>query len=75
MTFSEKLREIRLASGVSQGELAAASGVERLSISQIETGRRRWPRFDTIRRLCVALDVPLSVFEDCLPKKRNRKKQ
>lgn len=51
-----KLREWRLASFVTQEELAQRSGLTEVSISRIETGVRE-PRISTVRRLAEALGI------------------
>lgn len=52
MTF----RDMRLKAGYpTQQSLAAASGVEQTSISQIELGKTFSPRFITVQRLAKAL--------------------
>ena len=54
--YKVTLRELREALFITQEELAEWSGVGKASISRIETGRHV-PRFSTIRKLAVALDV------------------
>src|SRR4051812_43632555 len=51
------LRAVREAKLLTQQELAKASGVSRLTISELEGGVRS-ARLQTIRRLAVALEVP-----------------
>ena len=43
--------------GLTQDELAARSGIDQTTISSLETGRKRQPRFDTVLRLAKALNV------------------
>ena len=50
-----KLREIRIAMGVSQKRLAEMSGVPQQTISAIETGERENPGVNTLRILADAL--------------------
>lgn len=57
------LREARLHRNWTQEELAARSGVEQATISNLETGRVQSPTWDTVSRLCKALRVkPEDVF-------------
>lgn len=49
MTFGNRLRALRVASGVSQGTLAEALGISRLSIGNYERGRRE-PESKTVVR-------------------------
>jgi len=51
------LRWWRRARGLSQAELAEASGVERSHLAKIERGEVEEPRPDTLRRLAEALGV------------------
>jgi transcriptional regulator with XRE-family HTH domain len=53
MTFRELLRE----AGMTGYRLAKRSGVEQTTISQLELGKVRDPRWSTIHALAVALDT------------------
>lgn len=57
--MSSKLRVWRIERGLSQHELAAASGVSRYIIQLAESGIRL-PQVDEIARLSEVLDVPAS---------------
>ena len=57
--YGSFVREIREARGLSQGELAAVSGVSQPNISAIEHDRRR-PSADTLNRLLVACGFELT---------------
>ena len=48
-------RKLREAAGISQYRLAKVSGVEQTTISQIELGKVRDPRWSTISALAEAL--------------------
>ena len=54
--FSKLLREARIASGMSQEQLANQAGVHRTHISLIERSRRS-VRLETLERLARALDI------------------
>lgn len=53
MTF----RELRRSSGLSQRALAIASGVEQTTISQLDLGKVRDPRWSTVAALAIGLNV------------------
>lgn len=57
------LREARQAKKLTQEALAQLSGIEQATISQLETGRVQSPAWETVAKLCAALDVdPHEVF-------------
>ena len=48
---------------MTQEALAAASGVDQVTISNIETGKVQSPSWDTVAKLCAALEMdPHDVF-------------
>lgn len=51
-----RLRELREARGLTQAELAEATGLRRPTISELENGRTRHDTLDLLDRLCTALD-------------------
>lgn len=55
-TLAHRLREARLSAGLSQRDLARASGVASQTICLLEQGRRG-AQAETLRLLCVALAV------------------
>ncbi|MFD8817171.1 AAA family ATPase, partial [Streptomyces sp. NPDC059627] len=55
MTFGEKLRDLRRASGLTQEELAQAAGLTARSIRDLERGRRQRPQRRTVELLVTAL--------------------
>ena len=57
--FKDRLKDARAASGMSQQELAVASGVALSTVSQLEQGRMGNPRLDTMRALAKALGIGL----------------
>jgi transcriptional regulator with XRE-family HTH domain len=61
--FGQRLRELRLARGLSQAELARQSEVTTNYISRLEGGGAA-PGIDLVARLCTALGVTIS---DLLP--------
>jgi len=55
----QELRRIRKERGLTQRELADASGVDHTTISMIETGKRR-PHLETLDSLALVLDVEVA---------------
>ena len=53
-TLGRSLKKIRESKGLSQKDLASAAGLARETVSRIELGIR-YPRTDTVRKLCSAL--------------------
>jgi transcriptional regulator with XRE-family HTH domain len=51
------LVEARGRAGLTQDELAAQSGIDQTTISGLETGRKRSPKFDTVIRLSKVLGI------------------
>ena len=65
--FGDVVRERRLAAGLSQEALAERCGVDRKSISRMETGAFS-PRLDSVFNVAEALDIPVSeLFEVIRP--------
>lgn len=54
--FPERLRTAREYRGLTQGELAARSGLQPSAVSHFETGARK-PSFDNLRLIADTLDV------------------
>lgn len=66
-TLGARLRKKRRESGLTQEELAAASGVSQVMIAKVEQGRRI-PRMPLLFQLARALDIPLSELIDNRPR-------
>lgn len=60
--LGRKIKELRLAKGITATELASRSGVARSLISQLESGKRQSTGIDVISRLAKVLEVSPSVF-------------
>ncbi|HEY7308390.1 MAG TPA: helix-turn-helix transcriptional regulator [Gemmataceae bacterium] len=59
--FAGRLRELRLAAGLSQRELAERAGIDKDSLSRLE--RDRWqPTWETVLALASALGVEVGAF-------------
>lgn len=54
--FKDRLREVRLKRGLTQGQLADAVGLKFQTISRLELGREK-PTYETAIKLTKALDV------------------
>ncbi|MFF8458504.1 helix-turn-helix transcriptional regulator [Streptomyces albidoflavus] len=58
--LGEQLRDARLAAGLTQEQVALATGIDRPSVVRIERGQQD-ARLSTLLRLCDALGVRLVV--------------
>ncbi len=67
-----RLKEVRESRSLTQVELAAASGVRRATISDIETGKTSAIDFDVLEKLATALGVNAAVLVEHTPEKRGR---
>jgi HTH-type transcriptional regulator, competence development regulator len=56
-----RIRETRVAQGLSLEQLARLTGISAPALSLIETGKRD-PRLTTLKRIAVALRAPLAAF-------------
>jgi transcriptional regulator with XRE-family HTH domain len=63
MTFAEKLRQLRDAAGLTQGQLAERSGINLWTIRGYEQGRRE-PNWKGVLSLAKALAVAAEVFAE-----------
>jgi predicted ATPase/DNA-binding XRE family transcriptional regulator len=55
--FGTMMRELRIAAGLTQEDLAERTGLSVRGISDLERGARSHPRFETVRMLADALDL------------------
>lgn len=58
-SLGARLRELRLAAGLTQAELARRTGIHRPNIARVEAGRHT-PSLETLARLAGAIGVPTS---------------
>jgi transcriptional regulator with XRE-family HTH domain len=59
--LARRLRERRLAAGLSVRQLAEKAGLSAVGVWKLEqVGRRKTVQLDTLERLCAALDVPVT---------------
>jgi transcriptional regulator with XRE-family HTH domain len=64
-TFAERLRELREKAGLTQQQLADASGLPVGSLRHYEQGRRE-PYWQVVFRLAAVLGVRCDAFADCV---------
>lgn len=64
--FSDKLKKIRIKTGLSQRQLAEKLGVSQNAICNWENGKRE-PKFETIKEIADLFDVPISYFWNDTP--------
>jgi len=60
--FGARLRELRVAAGLTQQQLADKAGVSQRGLAQWETGRRKEPGWNQIQALADALGVSCEAF-------------
>ena len=60
--IGERVAELRRGRGWEQDDLAAKAGVSQSTVSRVETGARRAPSSETMRRLARALGVPVDAL-------------
>lgn len=63
MSIGEKIKEIRKSLNINQNELAIKSGLSKNAIWNYENGKRI-PTLDTLKKIAVALDVPMFALID-----------
>jgi transcriptional regulator with XRE-family HTH domain len=59
MAIKERLRELRIAAGLTQQELAVRAGLSVSAVAHLEVGRIPDPRVSTLQALARALGVSL----------------
>ena len=57
MSIAERVRQLREKKGMTQKQLAEASGITQASMSRIESGIVKQPRHEALKGLAVALGV------------------
>lgn len=58
-TLKDLLKDLRLRAGLSQRQLAEATGMEQPNIARMESGQIADPKLSTLRRLATALGTDL----------------
>ncbi len=61
--LGQRIRELRLAAGLTQAELARRTGIHRPNIARVEAGRHT-PSLETLSRLASAIGVPTTAVLD-----------
>jgi DNA-binding XRE family transcriptional regulator len=59
MTLAQRVRDFRYSKGWGPDELANRAEISRTALYQIESGKTGLPRAGTLRRIAVALEVPM----------------
>ncbi len=59
MSLAQRVREYRYSKGWGPDELASRAEISRTALYQIESGKTELPRAGTLRRIALALDVPM----------------
>ncbi len=72
MTFANLLKKHRRQAGWTQDRLATEAGLHKGSIAHYELGTR-WPTWDAVQQLALALGVPVTEFATVKPRKRKVK--
>lgn len=67
MNIGEKVRQTRQRRGMNQKQLAESSGISQANISRIENGLVEDLRSETLKRLVMALGVPVDYLIDTAP--------
>src|SRR6059058_5799243 len=59
MSLAQRVRDYRYSKGWGPDELAGRAAISRTALYQIESGKTELPRAGTLRRIAMALDVPM----------------
>jgi transcriptional regulator with XRE-family HTH domain len=75
MKIGTTIRAFRLQKGLSQGDIEKKTGLLRCYLSRVENGHTV-PSLDTLSKIAVALDLPISQFfaDDALGRQLNTQK-
>ena len=72
IAIGARIREMRQARGLSQGDLENRTGLLRCYLSRVENGHTI-PSLDTLAKIATAMDVPLAqFFADGIPDNGNK---
>ena len=64
MSFSKKVKDLRMKKNMNQKQLAEKSGITQATISRIESGLVKQLKSDALRKLAEALGVPVDYLVD-----------
>jgi transcriptional regulator with XRE-family HTH domain len=59
MSLAQRVRDFRYSKGWGPDELASRASISRTALYQIESGKTELPRAGTLRRIAIALEVPM----------------
>src|SRR5436305_5308243 len=59
MSLAQRVRDCRYSKGWGPDELASRAAISRTALYQIESGKTELPRAGTLRRIALALEVPM----------------
>src|SRR4051794_28533508 len=62
MSLAQRVRDHRYTKGWGPDELASRAEISRTALYQIESGKTELPRAGTLRRIAIALEVPMEVL-------------
>ncbi len=62
MTLAQRVRDHRYTKGWGPDELASRAEISRTALYQIESGKTELPRAGTLRRIAIALEVPMETL-------------
>jgi transcriptional regulator with XRE-family HTH domain len=62
MSLAQRVRDYRYSKGWGPDELASRAAISRTALYQIESGKTELPRAGTLRRIALALEVPMETL-------------
>src|SRR4051812_14497901 len=62
MSLAQRVRDFRYSKGWGPDELASRAEISRTALYQIESGKTELPRAGTLRRIAIALEVPMETL-------------
>src|SRR5579883_2966420 len=62
MSLAQRVRDYRYSKGWGPDELASRAEISRTALYQIESGKTELPRAGTLRRIAMALEVPMETL-------------
>ncbi len=62
MSLAQRVRDFRYSKGWGPDELASRASISRTALYQIESGKTELPRAGTLRRIAIALEVPMETL-------------
>src|SRR3954465_4065064 len=62
MSLAQRVRDHRYTKGWGPDELASRAEISRTALYQIESGKTELPRAGTLRRIAIALEVPMETL-------------